>query len=46
MAKRTSLGAKILVADDDPTFLGMIGYTLHAACYEVVVILVGVDAFS
>ena len=46
MAEHTNMGAKILVVDDEPNALHMIGYALQAEGYEVVVAQNGAEAIS
>jgi pilus assembly protein CpaE len=46
MAERKNIGAKILVVDDEPNVLRMVGYALHAEGFEVVVAQNGAEALS
>ncbi len=46
MVERISLGAKILVVDDEPNVLRMVSYALQAEGYDVVVAPNGAEALS
>ena len=46
MDKSTNMGAKILIVDDEPNLLRMVGYTLQAEGYKIVVAKNGAEALN